>query len=66
MSQWATTFSLKKVSDLYWYGNQLVIVDDLLLRRLVAQHEMDYKPTTVKYLIVHNVIQTPNVMHYRK
>ena len=33
LSHWTGTFSLKKVGDLYWYGDQLVIVDDLPLRR---------------------------------
>ena len=33
LARWATTFSLKKIGDLYWYGDQLVIVDNLPLRR---------------------------------
>ena len=33
LSCWAGTFPLKKVGDLYWYGDRLVIMDDLPLRR---------------------------------
>jgi hypothetical protein len=33
LKEWATTFPLKLVSDLYWYGDHLVVVDNLPLRR---------------------------------
>jgi hypothetical protein len=33
LKQWATTFPLKVIGDLYWYGDRLVVVDDLPLRR---------------------------------
>jgi hypothetical protein len=33
LKQWATTFPLKDINDLYWYGDILVVVDDLPLRR---------------------------------
>ena len=33
LSRWAGSFSLKKISNLYWYGDRLVVVDDLPLRR---------------------------------
>jgi hypothetical protein len=33
LKQWATTFPLKIIDDLYWYGDRLVVVDDLPLRR---------------------------------
>ena len=33
LSRWAGLFSLKKVGNLYWYGDRLVIVDNLPLRR---------------------------------
>jgi hypothetical protein len=31
--RWAKTFSLTRSNDLYWYGDRLVVVDDLPLRR---------------------------------
>jgi hypothetical protein len=33
LSRWATTFQLKKEDDLFWYGDRLVVMDDLPLRR---------------------------------
>jgi hypothetical protein len=33
LKKWATTFPLKVINDLYWYGDRLVVVDDLPLRR---------------------------------
>jgi hypothetical protein len=30
LKQWATTFPLKTINDLYWYGDRLVVVDNLL------------------------------------
>jgi hypothetical protein len=33
LKRWATTFPLKVIRDLYWYGDQLVVMDDLPLRR---------------------------------
>jgi hypothetical protein len=33
LKQWATTFPLKVINDLYWYGDRLVVMDDLPLRR---------------------------------
>jgi hypothetical protein len=32
-SCWATTFPLKKEGKIFWYGDRLVVVDDLPLRR---------------------------------
>jgi hypothetical protein len=33
LAHWAKTFSLTLINDLYWYGDRLVVVDDLPLRR---------------------------------
>jgi hypothetical protein len=33
LARWAKTFSLTLINDLYWYGDRLVVVDDLPLRR---------------------------------
>jgi hypothetical protein len=33
LKQWANTFPLKVINDLYWYRDRLVVVDDLPLRR---------------------------------
>jgi hypothetical protein len=33
LKQWATTFPLKVISNLFWYGDRLAVVDDLPLRR---------------------------------
>jgi hypothetical protein len=33
LKRWATTFPLKVIGDLYWYGDRLVVVDDTPLRR---------------------------------
>jgi transposase InsO family protein len=33
LNRWAQTFSLKREGDLFWYGDRLVIVEDLPLRR---------------------------------
>jgi hypothetical protein len=33
LKQWANTFPLKVINNLYWYGDRLVVVDDLPLRR---------------------------------
>jgi hypothetical protein len=33
LKQWANTFPLKTIGNLYWYGDQLVVVDNLPLRR---------------------------------
>jgi hypothetical protein len=33
LKQWANTFPLKVIGDLYWYGDRLVVMDNLPLRR---------------------------------
>jgi hypothetical protein len=33
LKQWASTFPLKIIGDLYWYSDQLVVMDNLPLRR---------------------------------
>jgi hypothetical protein len=33
LKQWANTFPLKVINNLYWYGDRLGVVDDLPLRR---------------------------------
>jgi hypothetical protein len=33
LKKWATLFPLKTIGDLYWYGDRLVVVDDLPLKR---------------------------------
>jgi hypothetical protein len=33
LKQWASTFPLKVINDLYWYRDRLVVVDNLSLRR---------------------------------
>ena len=33
LQQWANTFPLTKINDLFWHGDRLVVVEDLPLRR---------------------------------
>jgi hypothetical protein len=44
LKQWENTFPLKIINDLYWYGDRLVVVDDLPLRRGVISL-YHYSPT---------------------
>ena len=45
LSWWATTYPLKVIGNLHWYGDHLVVVDDLSLRRGVISLYHD-SPTT--------------------
>ena len=33
LKRWSNTYSLKQINDLFWYGDRLVVVEDLPLRR---------------------------------
>ena len=33
LNKWATTYPLKQIGELHWYGNRLVVVDDISLKR---------------------------------
>ena len=45
LKHWSNTFSLKQVDKLFWYGNRLVVVEDLPLRRGVISFYHN-SPTT--------------------
>jgi hypothetical protein len=56
LKQWATTFPLKVINDLYWYGDRLVVVDDLPLRRGVIS--LYHNSPTAGHLGISNTMWT--------
>ena len=52
LQQWANTFPLTKINDLFWHGDRLVVVEDLPLRRGVIS--LYHDPPTARHPSIAN------------